>query len=249
DGLLAELRRLPRSGDAATGPATGPAAGEALARMAEAADLDYLVEEIPKAIEQSLEGVERVAGIVRAMKEFAHPGTPEKTPVDLNRAIQSTITVARNEWKYVADVVTELDHDLPPVPCLPGEINQVVLNLVVNSAHAIGDMVAAGRMARGEIRVSTRLDGEWTEIRVADNGAGIPLEIHSKIFDPFFSTKGVGKGTGQGLAIAHSVVRDKHGGEIRFESETGKGTTFIIRLPMNGQTPHEAADERELALV
>lgn len=257
EGLLTELRRLARSNDLG-GDAAKPE--QSLAHLAESADLDYLVEEIPKAIEQSLEGVERVAGIVRAMKEFAHPGTPEKTPIDLNRAIQSTITVARNEWKYVAEMVTEFDDDLPLVPCLPGEINQVVLNLVINSAHAIGDLVLAGRMARGEIRVGTCLVDDWAEIRVTDNGAGIPAEIHSKIFDPFFSTKGVGKGTGQGLAIAHSVIREKHGGEIAFESEVGRGTTFIVRLPMDGQAPRkptegepmesrESAENRELVLV
>src|SRR5262249_22143981 len=140
--------------------------------------------------------------------------------------------VARNEWKYIADVVTDFDDNLPQVPCLPGEINQVVLNLVVNAAHAIGDVVSAGKRTKGEIRVSTRLDGDCVEIRVADNGTGIPPEAQGKIFDPFFSTKGVGKGTGQGLAISHAVVVEKHGGTITFETEAGRGTTFIVRLPL-----------------
>jgi signal transduction histidine kinase len=150
----------------------------------------------------------------------------------LNRAIQSTLTVARNEWKYIAEVVTDFEENLPQVPCLPGEINQVVLNLVVNAAHAIGDVVSAGKLTKGEIRVATRLEGDFVEIRVADNGTGIPPEAQAKVFDPFFSTKGVGKGTGQGLAISHAVVVEKHGGTIAFETEPGCGTTFIVRLPL-----------------
>lgn len=236
--LLREVGRLagPEENEAAVCDRTR------LVDLARSADLEYLLDEIPKAISQSIEGIERVAGIVRAMKEFAHPGTPEKTHVDLNRAIQSTLTVARNEWKYVAEVVTDLQPDLPPVPCLPGEINQVVLNLVVNAAHAIGDAVAAGTVEKGQIRVSTRLHGDSVEIRVADNGTGIPPEIHGKVFDPFFSTKGVGKGTGQGLAISHAVVTEKHGGTITFETESGRGTTFIVRLPA-----HLADEDGELS--
>jgi PAS domain S-box-containing protein len=231
--ILTELKRVQH--DPIATRALGP-----LAELAARADLDYLLDEIPKAVCQSLEGIERVAGIVRAMKEFAHPGTPDKTPIDLNRAIQSTLTVARNEWKYVADLVTDLDENLPPVPCLPGEINQVILNLVVNAAHAIGDMVSEGKMPKGEIRVTTRLAGDFGEIRVSDNGTGIPAEIHRKIFDPFFSTKAVGKGTGQGLAISHAVV-EKHGGTITFNTRLGQGTTFIVRLPL-----HTATEEGEL---
>ena len=202
----------------------------------QAADVDYLIAEIPKAIEQSLQGVERVAKIVRAMKEFSHPGTADKTKVDLNHCIDSTLTVARNEWKYVADLVTELDPKLPPVMCLPGEFNQVILNLVVNAAHAIGDAIKAGDGHKGTITVTTRRDGEWVEVRLRDTGTGIPESARGKIFDPFFTTKGVGKGTGQGLAIAHSAIVDKHGGTITFETELGKGTVFIIRLPLNATT-------------
>jgi signal transduction histidine kinase len=195
-------------------------------------DLGYLSGEIPKAIQQTLEGVERVAKIVRAMKEFSHPGTEVKTPVDINKAIESTITVSRNEWKYVAEMVTELDPFLPLVPCLPGEVNQVLLNMIINAAHAIADVVGDGSAKKGMIRVSTRRDGEWAEIRVTDTGSGIPEQIRTRIFDPFFTTKKVGKGTGQGLTISHSVIVGKHGGAISFETEIGKGTTFIIRLPL-----------------
>ncbi len=196
------------------------------------ADVDYLIEEIPKAVTQSLEGIERVAKIVVSMKEFSHPGTTEKTQVDLNHAIDSTLTVARSEWKYVADLVTEFDATLPPVLCLPGEFNQVILNLTVNAAHAIADAMKDRDMTKGTITVTTKRDGDWAEVRVRDSGTGIPEHARAKIFDPFFTTKGVGKGTGQGLAIAHSVITDKHGGTIAFETEMGKGTVFIIRIPI-----------------
>ena len=198
------------------------------------ADTDYLIEEIPKAIEQTLQGIDRVATIVRAMKEFSHPGTPEKIPIDLNRAINSTLTIASNEWKYVADLETNFAPDLPLVRCLPGEMNQVVLNLVVNAAHAISDVTAAGSKGKGTLRLTTRQEGGWAEIRIQDTGPGIPERVRERIFDPFFTTKPVGKGTGQGLAIARSLVVDKHGGTIHFETEMGKGTTFIVRLPING---------------
>lgn len=196
------------------------------------ADLEYLLAEIPKAITQSAEGIGRVATIVRAMKEFAHPGNTEKVAVNLNKAIESTVTVARNEWKYVADLETKLDPSLPPVPCLVGEFNQVVLNMIVNATHAIADAVK-GTGQKGTITIATGLVGKFAEIRITDTGTGIPEAIRHKIFDPFFTTKGVGKGTGQGLAIARSVVVDKHGGTITVDSEVGKGATFIIRLPLH----------------
>ena len=220
----------------------GRVADETLRGLEEAekaVDLDYVLEEVPKAIAQSIEGIDRIARIVRAMKEFAHPDKGEKTVVGLNKAIESTITVARNEWKYVADMVTDFDPALPPVPCLPGEINQVILNLIVNAAHAIGDVVKEGG-GKGTITVSTRLAGEWAEIRIRDTGTGIPEGIRERIFDPFFTTKEVGKGTGQGLAIARTVVTEKHGGSLTFESTVGTGTTFIIRLPVHAN----AVDER-----
>ncbi len=194
-------------------------------------DADYLLEEIPKAIDQTLEGVTRVSTLVNAMKEFSHPGTKEKIMLDLNHAIDCTITVARNEWKYVADLETDFDPSLPPISCLPGEFNQVILNLIVNAAHAIAEAIAKGGPERGKITVRTRNCQEGVEIRIQDTGLGIPKKIRSRIFDPFFTTKEIGKGTGQGLAIARSVVVDKHNGSILFETEEGKGTTFVIRLP------------------
>lgn len=201
----------------------------------ELADSDYLLAEIPKAIDQTLEGVDRVSTLVDAMKEFSHPGTKEKVPIDLNHSIDSTITVARSEWKYVANMETDFDATLPPIRCYPGEINQVVLNLIVNAAHAIGDVVEKNSSHKGTIRVQTRNLLAWAEIRIQDTGSGIPVGVQSRIFDPFFTTKEIGKGTGQGLAIARSVVVDKHNGNIRFETEEGKGTTFIIRLPYDGK--------------
>ncbi len=205
--------------------------GEAEA-MADDIDLTYLCEEIPVAIEQSLEGLARVGSIVLAMKEFSHPGGEEKVTVDLNKAIESTITVARNEWKYVADMVTDFDPTLPLVSCLPGDINQVILNIVVNASHAIADMVNEGSSSKGTITVQTRYEGGWASIRIQDTGPGIPKAIRAKVFEPFFTTKEVGKGTGQGLAIAYAVVVEKHGGTIRFDTVAGQGTTFIIRLPL-----------------
>ena len=194
------------------------------------AKVDYLVKQVPRALEQSLEGLERVAKLVGAMKEFSHPSQGQKEAVDLAHTIDTTLTVARNEWKYVAEVATDFDSSLPPVPCLRDEFNQVILNMVVNAAQAIA--AANGNNQKGTITIQTRLAGEWAEIRVSDTGTGIPLEIQQKVFDPFFTTKEVGKGTGQGLAIARSVVVDKHGGQIDVESEVGKGTTFVIRLPL-----------------
>ena len=203
-----------------------------------AIDLAYLREEVPKAIVQSLDGVERIAKIVGAMKEFSHPAT-EKAPHDLNRAIQSTITVATNEWKYVADVVTDLAPDLPLVPVMPGAFNQVVLNILVNAAHAIGAVSGATAGTKGRISISTRKHQDWAEIRIKDSGCGMPQEIRERIFDPFFTTKGVGKGTGQGLAIAHDVIVKKHHGTITVETAPGLGTTFVLRLPL--EASHGAA--------
>lgn len=196
--------------------------------------LPRLCAQVPRALEQSLEGVARVSKIVGAMKEFSHPNAGEKADVDLRSAIESTVTIARNEWKYVADLEIDVPDDLPAVRCLRDELNQVVLNLVVNAAHAIGSLAEAGRAARGTIRVSARVVDGWCEIAVSDTGCGIPEEARAHVFDPFFTTKAVGRGTGQGLAIAYNVVVEKHGGTIAFETELGRGTTFLVRIPADG---------------
>jgi len=203
----------------------------ALKEAEESCDLEFIATEVPKAIEQSLDGARRVAKIVRSMKKFSHPDSVEKTATDLNRAIESTITVARNEWKYVSEIVIEFDDSLPPVVCYPGDINQVVLNLIVNAAHSIKSKVKEGE--KGRITVRTRNCIDLVEISVQDTGTGIPAAIQGKVFDPFFTTKEVGKGTGQGLALAYTVVVKKHGGKIWFETEVGKGTTFFVTLPTN----------------
>lgn len=191
--------------------------------------VEYMANEIPVAIEETLEGIDRVASIVSAMKQFSHPGSKEHSLSDINQAIVNTINVARNEWKYVAEIVKELDPDLPLVPCLVGELNQVFLNIIVNAAHAI----EAAEGGKGTITISTRVVDEAAEIRIKDSGTGIPEAIRSKIFDPFFTTKDVGKGTGQGLSVAYNVIHDKHQGTIEIDSEIGEGTTFIIRLPLS----------------
>lgn len=198
-------------------------------------DLEFLVEEVPKACDRALEGTDRVAKIVLAMKNFSHPGTEEKKPIDLNKALDTTATVAKNEWKYVADVELKLDPTLPLVPCLPGDMNQVFLNILVNAAHAIGASVGETG-AKGKITVSTRRNDSSVEVAISDTGSGIPKEHRGKVFDPFFTTKEVGRGTGQGLAIAHDIVVNKHGGTIDFTTEPGIGTTFFIRLPL--EDPH-----------
>jgi len=201
----------------------------------QAADLPFLRDEVPKAIEQTLGGVDRVAKIVRAMKEFSHPGSTEKQAVDLNKAIEATVTIARNEWKYVADVELQLDPDLPAVVCLGAEINQVLLNLLVNAAHAIAEAQQRGGKGRGIITISSSHDGPWAELRIQDSGAGIAENVRGRIFDPFFTTKEVGKGSGQGLTLAQTVIVKKHAGRIWFDTETGQGTTFFVRLPVSGE--------------
>jgi signal transduction histidine kinase/HAMP domain-containing protein len=204
-----------------------------LAAEAEAgADLAYLKDDMPKAFVGCIEGLKRVATIVRSMKEFAHPDSSEMTDVDLNRAIESTLVIASNEYKYVAEMETRFG-DIPQVLCHPGEVNQAVLNIIVNAAHAIGDVVK-DTDKRGKITVTTRHVGDSVIVSIADTGGGIPDHIRARIFDPFFTTKEVGKGTGQGLAIARSVLVDKHGGDLTVETEVGVGTTFHLRLPVSG---------------
>ena len=228
---------------AATAGEISPQLLQELAAVREKADWDYLEQEIPRAMEQMLEGLSRVSTIVRGMKEFSHVDrTNEKTPGDLNRALESTLIVARNELKYVADVETQFG-ELPPVLCHLGDLNQVFLNLLVNSAHAIDDVIKSTG-GKGKITVRTRVNEDCVEIAISDTGGGIPGEIQEKIFDPFFTTKGVGKGTGQGLALARAIVVEKHGGSLTFETQPGKGTTFLIRLPLSGAMKREEALQR-----
>jgi signal transduction histidine kinase len=208
-----------------------------LAELAQAEldlDFDYSRGALPTAIERSLAGVERVTKIVRAMKSFAHPDGGRMMPTDLRALIESTVMVATNEWKYVADVELDLDGGLPPVPCIGGELNQVVLNLIVNAAHAIADVVGTSG-EKGKISISALSEETHAVIRVRDSGTGIPPHVRAKVFEPFFTTKEVGRGTGQGLAMAYNCVVNRHRGSIDFETELGKGTTFVIRLPLRAE--------------
>jgi two-component system NtrC family sensor kinase len=195
-------------------------------------DLEYLLEEIPKSLSQSQEGLLRITNIVSAMKEFSHPGGREKELVDINRAIKTTREVSRNEWKYVAEMECQLDEALPMVPGYAQELNQVFLNMIVNAAQAITEKSESEEGARGLIKISTQAHPRYVEVSIQDNGTGIPQALVSKIFDPFFTTKVVGKGSGQGLAIAYSVIVDKHAGNITVDSRPSEGTLFTLQLPL-----------------
>jgi len=206
---------------------------EALQAREDELDIPYIEENVPGAFDQSFQAVERVREIVLAMKGFSHPDQKEKTPFDLNDLVKNTLTVARNEYKYVADIETDLG-DLPPVVGHAGAIGQVFLNLIVNAAHAIADKVH-GTEERGRIAITTAVDGDDVRITIADTGCGIPSSLIERVFDPFFTTKEVGRGTGQGLAIARSAIED-HDGCLTVDSREGEGTTFCITLPIHGGT-------------
>jgi signal transduction histidine kinase len=222
--LLGELTRLVRGAGDCGVPVTE------LARVLAAADADYLQAEVPVAIRQSLEGVERVGEIVKSMRELTHPAR-DFVLTDINRVVESAVRVAGGEWHGIAEVSTELDPGLPPVPCLAGGINQVIVNILVNAAHAIETGSGQRAAGPGRIVVTTCVVGDDAVIRITDNGSGMTEEVRDRVFHPFFTTKAVGQGTGQGLAIAHSVVT-KHRGSITVESQPGRGTCFTIRLPL-----------------
>lgn len=194
------------------------------------ADIEYLIEELPLALGQSLEGVEKISEIVWSMKQFAHPGEKEKVASNINTAIKNTANVCRNEWKYVAEIIYDFDTSIPQVPCLLSELNQVFLNLIINAVHAIESQNNEDSQ-KGKITISTRLSGDSVHIKFSDNGPGIPKDIQERVFDPFFTTKAPGKGTGQGLAISHSIICEKHSGQISY-STSEEGTEFRITLPI-----------------
>ncbi len=197
----------------------------------EKADMAYLREEVPLALNQARSGLEQIANIVLAMKNFAHPGAENLEATDVNAAIRDTITIAKSEWKYVADVETDFDDTAPPIPAVRSALNQVWLNLIVNSAHAIENVVG-GSDSKGKIQISTRVGEDSLIVKFKDSGSGIPEDIQAKVFDPFFTTKSVGKGSGQGLAIARSVITDQHRGHISLISSADQGTEFTIKLPL-----------------
>lgn len=229
--MLGKFRELlEKSGD-------GPVAAEFLEEtkeLVEETDMEFLAEEIPEAIEQSLGGIKRISEIVKAMKDFSHPATEQKKMLNINKAIGSTIIVSRNEWKYHCDVETEFTEDLPLVPCYPGEFNQIILNLIVNAAHAIEEVQKQKESTaeKGRITIATKVVDQWVAIDVTDTGTGISDDVKAKIFDPFFTTKEIGKGTGQGMAIVYNIVTKRHGGELSFETKVGAGTTFTVKLPL-----------------
>lgn len=203
--------------------------------LMEKLDVSFIIDEIPQALDQTMDCLNRVIRIVQSIREFSHPGAQEKATVDIHRLIRSTVDISRNEWKYVADIQFEFDSDLPPVTCYPSELSQVILNLIVNAAQAIKEAIGDRPETKGIITIRTRKLGPWCEISVSDTGTGIPKEIQHKVFEPFFTTKPPGKGTGQGLSIAQSIIMKKHNGHIYFETEEGKGTTFFVRIPV-GET-------------
>ena len=214
----------------------GGSAADAIAvyaAKAERADVSDLAREIPLALEQTLDGLGRIARIAGALKEFLHPAGEEKTAADLNRAIENAVAVCRNEWRYVAEVELDLEKGLPGVPCWIDELRQVILNLVTNAAHSIAEKGESASGQLGQISISTRSVDGWVEMVVSDSGMGIPAHLLEVVFDPFFTTKEAGRGTGQGLALARSVVVDKHGGSIEVKSQPGQGSRFTVRLPLN----------------
>ncbi len=217
------------------------AEAEAMLADFDKADLEFLNEEVPRAVEQSLEGVARVRKIVQALKEFAHPGKEEPEPTDLNRVIESTISVATNEWKYVADVDVELDPDLPLAECQAGQLGQVVLILVVNAAHAIAERYGDGG-PKGRITIRSVAQAGRVDISVDDDGGGIPDDVLPNIFQPFFTTKEVGRGSGQGLSLAHNIICRDHGGTLTVDTAPGRGTTFTISIPTVSNPRNSAVD-------
>ncbi|MDH5718116.1 MAG: ATP-binding protein [Spirochaetia bacterium] len=196
-------------------------------------DFEFIKEEIPKAIRQSTEGITQVANIVRSMKEFSHPGSKDKKYLNINKALENTINVSRNEWKYFADIDLNFDNTIDDLLCFPGELNQVFLNLIINAAQTIQEKVnKSGIKEKGKITISTKKENDNIIIKISDTGCGIQEENKDKVFNPFFTTKEEGKGTGQGLAIAHNVITEKHNGNINLETKLNEGTTFIIKLPI-----------------
>lgn len=231
DQSLSDLFGLVEELAACTDIADPQARAERVRKAKESFDFDYLKNHTPQAVARASEGISRVAEITRSMKSFSHPDRTTMTLVDINEGLRNTLAIARNEYKYVADLVTDFGN-LPMVTCLGGEINQVFLNIVVNAAHAIDDVYKASGN-RGTITISTREEGGHVVIGISDTGTGIPTEVQDRVFDHFFTTKAVGKGTGQGLSIAQKVVCQLHHGDISFKTEPGQGTTFTVRLPID----------------
>lgn len=219
---------------------------EQLQALIEQADVDFLLEEIPMALSQSLEGLHRISTIVKAMKSFSHPSKGEMQLTSLAEAIDTTITVARNEWRYIAELTTHFDENIPKINCVRDELNQVFLNIIVNAAHAIEEKAKTRDSYKGEIKISTYQNDKFVIIEICDNGAGMTEEVQARIFDPFYTTKDVGKGTGQGLSLAYSVIVERHQGKIDVNSILGEGSTFIISLPIRCESTQVPEDVETL---
>jgi signal transduction histidine kinase/FixJ family two-component response regulator len=226
--LVAAYQRLAKECESRLGRTDAFAEVEALEAEIDVLDLR---QEIPKALQQTGDGIARVTSIVRSIKTFGRPDSADKEPTDLIKLVEATLTVARGEYKYFADAETHFG-DMPLLPAHRGELGQVLLNLIVNASHAIADKAAAeSSPLRGKITVRGWCTDTDVFLSIEDTGSGIPAEIQQKIFEPFFTTKRVGRGTGLGLSIARGIVVDKHGGELTVKSELGVGTCFSIRIP------------------
>lgn len=215
---------------------------EALRPEIQASDLEYLLEELPRSLSEAGDGVRRVAELVRALKEFAHPDHASKVHADVNRALERAIVMARGELRHVSRVETNLA-PLPPLRCHIGSLSQVFLNLLINAAHAIEERSTKGGipMAKHKVTVASRVDGDEIVVSISDTGCGIPSSIRERIYEPFFTTKPMGKGSGQGLPLVRNVIVGKHGGRIELDTEVNVGTTFTLRLPLD---PCQEDDER-----
>ena len=238
------LQRYAKLHDAARAIEALSSETTALSEAIENAELDFLREELPSAIDQSLAGIQQVARIASAMKTFARRGSSEMEVADINQALDMTAAISRNEWKYDADLELALDPDLPKVACHIGELSQVWLNLIVNAAHAIK---AKPDLPRGLITISTSSSNGMIDVTIADNGTGMSDDISTRIFEPFFSTKESGEGSGQGLAICQTIVTEQHGGDIQLWTESGQGSRFTVRLPIKAETGMPASSEEVLA--
>ena len=245
DGFLKVLHLYRALDKAAPATAEVEAVRARIAETVEDVDLDFLEKETPKAFVRSTEGLKRIADIVSVMKKFSHPGGADKQPFNVNRALEDTAMLARNEWKYAAELEMDLDAALPLLPAHGGDLNQVFLNLLVNAAHAVAEKHGeSGR--KGKITISSRLRGDMAEISFRDNGPGVPEILRDKIFDPFFTTKEVGKGTGQGLALALNIIVEKHGGALTLESAPDGGAAFVVTLPLTGETAGAGAGAADM---
>lgn len=194
-------------------------------------EIDYLQEEIPLALKQSSEGISQIATIVRAMKDYSQSGQLFEF-ADINAVLNNLIVLSNAEWKNLISIETDFDESLPLVECVVGDINQVILNILVNAIHAIEEKYHDADMHNGAILICTTSREDRVYIDIQDNGIGMSESIKSKVFDQFFTTKDVGQGTGQGLSIAYRLIKDKHHGNIELRSEIGQGTTFSVSLPI-----------------